>query len=192
MIGLTSTITGMSEKDEIERCLRDMAQGSGTPALEKLYNVTKDMIYGYALSMLKNTHDAEDVLHDTYLCVYHAAQRYLPKGRPLAWILAIARNLCLDKLRARSRIADLAEEDWEQYLRSNRGLSVDDKLLIEFCLLALTDEEREILLLHVLSGLKHREIAEMTNKPLATILSKYHRALKKMRTRLEEGDRTNE
>lgn len=52
----------------------------------------------------------------------------------------------------------------------------------------LADDEREILLLHALSGFKHREIAELTKRPLSTILSKYHRALKKMRAALKEAD----
>ena len=189
MTCLTSTITGMSAMDEIERCLYDIAQGNGTLALEKLYKYTKDMIYGYALSMLKNTHDAEDVLHDTYISIYHSASRYSSRGKPMAWIITITRNLCLDKLRMRSRITDLPEENWEQHLDSSSSISIDDKLMIEFCINSLTSDEREILLLHVLSGLKHREISEMTNRPIATILSKYHRALKKLRTLLKEEDR---
>ncbi len=189
MISLTSTITGMSETDVIESCLREIARGSTAPALEKLYNCTKDAIYGYALSMLKNTHDAEDVLHDAYISIYNSAGRYAPMGRPMAWIFTITRNLCLDKLRARDRIADLPEENWEEYLDSNSSISVDDKLLLESCLNSLSDDEREILLLHVLSGLKHREISEMTGRPISTVLSKYHRALKKLRTLIKEEDR---
>lgn len=189
MICLTSTITGMSETDEIEHCLRDIARGSAAPALEKLYHCTKDAIYGYALSMLKNTYDAEDVLHDCYISIWQSAHNYSSAGRPMAWILTITRNLCLDKLRMRSRMTDLPDENWEQYLDSRSSISIEDKLLIEFCLDRLNDDEREILLLHVLSGLKHREISELTNRPLATVLSKYHRALKKLRTILKEEDR---
>ena len=189
MICLTSTITGVSEMDEIECCLRDLAEGLGAPAMEKLYERTKDAIYGYALSMLKNTHDAEDVLHDAYISIYHSAHTYSSAGRPMAWIFTIARNLCLDRIRARSRFADMPEEDWEPYLESRSTGSAEDRLLVESCLKDLAEDEREIVLLHVLSGLKHREIAEMTRRPVATILSKYHRALKKLRKRLQEEDR---
>ncbi len=191
MICLTSTITGISEMDEIEGCLIDMAQGSAAPAMEALYHHTRDRIYGYELSMLKNTHDAEDVLHDCYISVYHSVHRYSSAGKPMAWIITIARNLCLDKLRGQSRITDLPEEDWEQYLASNSQVSPEDRLMIEACLQGLTDEERDILLLHSLAGLKHREIAEMTNRPVATVLSKHHRALKKLRARLKQEDSDN-
>ena len=44
----------------------------------------------------------------------------------------------------------------------------------------LNEEEREVISLHVVTGLKHREIAKLLNKPLSTILSKYNRAIKKL------------
>ncbi|MDE6108593.1 MAG: helix-turn-helix domain-containing protein, partial [Oscillospiraceae bacterium] len=47
------------------------------------------------------------------------------------------------------------------------------------------EEERQIILLHAVSGLKHREIAELLEKPLSTVLSKYNRGLKKMKIQLE-------
>ena len=51
------------------------------------------------------------------------------------------------------------------------------------------EEERQIILLHAVTGLKHREIAGLMELPLATVLSKYHRGLKKMRAQME-GDET--
>ena len=54
-------------------------------------------------------------------------------------------------------------------------------------LASLGEEERRIVLLHAVTGMKHREIAALLELPLPTVLSKYHRALKKMRAYLE-GD----
>ena len=193
MIALTSTIGNISEMEKIDRCISDIAQHHHEhAALEQLYLCIKDAVYGYALSILKNTYDAEDVLHDCCLAVYQSAHTYASDGKPMAWIFTIARNLCLDKLRNRSRFADLPEEDWEPYLESNERVSPEDRIVLEHCLRDLADDEREILLLHLLSGMKHREIAALTDRPLSTILSKYHRALKKMRELLKEEDGTNE
>ena len=50
------------------------------------------------------------------------------------------------------------------------------------------DEERRIVLLHAVTGMKHREIAALLELTLPTVLSKYHRALKKMRSTLEGDD----
>lgn len=185
-IVLTSTIAGITETDRIEHCIGEIARNASNESAEELYLLTKDAVYGYALSILKNTHDAEDVFHDCFLSVYRSAQNYVPNGKPMAWIFTVARNLCLSKLRARSRFSQIPEEDWENYLESNERISPEDKIVLEHCLKDLADDERDILLLHVLSGMKHREIAELTDRHLSTILSKYHRTLRKMRALLEE------
>ncbi|MBQ0035650.1 MAG: RNA polymerase sigma factor [Firmicutes bacterium] len=189
MIAMTSTISSVSEMEKIENCILDISQKDGHDALEHLYFLTKDTIYGYALSLLKNAHDAEDVLHDCFISIYQSAYGYVASGKPMAWIFTITRNLCLTKLRARSRFSDIPEEDWDKYLQSNDHVSIQNKIVLEHCMRDLADDEREILLLHALSGLKHREIAELTKRPLSTILSKYHRALKKMRAALKKEDR---
>ncbi|MBR7081580.1 MAG: RNA polymerase sigma factor [Oscillospiraceae bacterium] len=191
MICLTSTISGISEMERVDRCISDIAKNSGTQALEELYNRTKDAVYGYALSILKNTHDAEDVLHDCYICVWNSARDYTSEGKPMAWMFSIARNLCLMRIRGRNRFSDAPEEDWMQYLEANDSVSVDDRIVLERCLTELSDDEREIIMLHALTGLKHREIAEITERPLSTVLSKYRRALKKLRGLLDEEDGNN-
>ena len=55
-------------------------------------------------------------------------------------------------------------------------------------LTVLSDTERQIVVLHAVSGFKHREIAAMLNLPLPTVLSKYNRAIKKLRSQLEKED----
>ena len=60
--------------------------------------------------------------------------------------------------------------------------------LLQGALASLADEERRIVMLHAVTGLKHREIAALLELPLPTVLSKYHRALKKMRSFLEGDD----
>ncbi|MDO5445642.1 MAG: RNA polymerase sigma factor [Eubacteriales bacterium] len=192
MIVLTSAISNISEMEKIEHYISDIAQNNGHAAMEQLYLCTKDAVYGYALSILKSTHDAEDVLHDCYLSVFHSAPGYTASGKPMAWIFTIVRNLCLSRLRSRSRFSDLPEEDWEPYLETNQQLSPEDRIVLEHCLRDLAEDEREILLLHALSGMKHREIAALMNRPLSTVLSRYHRALRKMRELLKEEDRENE
>lgn len=64
----------------------------------------------------------------------------------------------------------------------------EDRLILRTAMEALSDEERQIVALHALSGFRHREIAEVLELPLATVLSKYHRALKKLRSRLAPSE----
>jgi RNA polymerase sigma-70 factor (ECF subfamily) len=62
---------------------------------------------------------------------------------------------------------------------------MDDRIVLEGVLSLLTEEEREIVMLHAVSGMKHKEIADGLGLNLSTTLSKYHRALKKLREYLE-------
>ena len=192
MIVLTSTINSMPAVEVLDQYISEIARSGEHHALEQLYLCIKDAVYGYALSVMKNTQDAEDVLQDCCLTIYQSAHLYRSSGKPMAWIFTIVRNLCLGRLRAMSRFSDLPEEDWEPYLDSNERISMEDRVILKHCLRDLQDDEREILLLHVFSGMKHREIAALTDRPLSTILSKYHRALKKMREIFKEEDRANE
>jgi RNA polymerase sigma-70 factor (ECF subfamily) len=50
----------------------------------------------------------------------------------------------------------------------------------------LSEEDRQIIVLHAVSGMKHREIAQIMHLPVSTVLSKYRRSLQKLRTALEE------
>lgn len=171
----------------LEEYLSQIADGN-REALAAIYRETSEAVYSYALSILKNTHDAQDVMQDCYLCISSAAHMYHSEGKPMAWILTIVRNLCLKNMRGRARTVSIAEEDRNFSLQEPAGLSAEDRMMLSACMNELGDEERQIVVLHAVSGLKHREIASLMELPLATVLSKYHRALKKLRNAWEKED----
>ena len=103
----------------------------------------------------------------------------------MAWLMTITRNLCLQLLRQRQKTADLPEEDWEPCLREPMSVTPEDRLVLTACMERLSDEERQIVALHAVSGFKHREIAALLQLPLSTVLSKYRRALKKLKEYLQ-------
>ena len=76
----------MSASSFDENLIPQMALGNGE-AFRKLYLATSSIVYGYALSILKNSADAEDVMHDAYIRAYNGAATYQPLGKPLAWLL---------------------------------------------------------------------------------------------------------
>ncbi len=173
------TFQPKADADELNLYLTRIAEND-SEAFSMFYEKTKASVYGYALSILKNTHDAEDVLHDCYINVHAAAANYKSKGKPMAWVMTITKNLCLQKIREHKRASDIPEEDWERYISAKAEMSIEDKSVLRLCMEKLTDEEREIVLLHVVSGLKHREVAHLKEMLLATELSKYNRAIKKL------------
>lgn len=167
------------EAELMELDLAAVAAGS-TEALERLYNTAKAAVYSYSLSVLRNVQDAEDVLHDCFVNIFTAAAGYRPHGKPMAWIITIAKNLCFARLRQHNRQEQLPDEDWSEMLADNAGLSNEDRLVLRECLGRLSEEENRIVVLHAVAGFKHREIASVTGMPLATVLSKYRRAIAKL------------
>lgn len=175
-------LTMIGEEYGVKRPIDDqlihrVAQGD-MEAFHTLYDSTKKSIYGFALSITKNTYDAEDVLQETFLKVYAAAGDYTGQGKPMAWMFTITRNLALSRLRERGRTAAL--EDAPEAVELSSVQDVEQRLLLQQLLSLLTEEEREIVVLHVAGGLRHREIGEMLGLPLSTVLSKYHRAIKRL------------
>ena len=155
-------------------------------ALERLYALVGSAVYAYALSLTKNVYDAQDVLHDTLIKVYESVPNYTSQGKPMAWIITIAKNLCYGKFR-QQRTVNLTEEELDRQLGSTSNSSVEDRLVVSKCLSELSEEERIAVVLHAVAGLKHREIAKHLNIPLATELSKYSRALEKLKLKIQGG-----
>lgn len=172
---------------ELEALIGGIAAGSRED-LAELYRRTRAAVYGLALSYLKNGAEAEDVAQDTFVKVWAAAPSYRPQGKPMAWLLTIARNLALGRLRTAARIQDLSEAQWSAFSIESDSLTADDRTVLAAALGRLSDEERHIVVLHAVCGLKHREIAQFLGLALPTVLSKYHRSLKKLKTVLEGDD----
>ncbi len=170
----------------IDQYLAGITEESAS-ALENLYHCASASIYSFALSILKNSHDAEDVLHDCFVLIWSAAGSYRSSGKPMAWILTITKNLCLKKLRERGKSSPLDQLEQDMLSLNNPGMTQEDRMIVSQCLTQLSTEESQIVVLHAVSGFKHREIADLLALPLPTVLSKYNRAIKKLR-KIYEGE----
>ena len=168
-----------------EQLIQDMAH-EDVQALEKLYTQSKSAVYGFALSILRHPQDAEDVMQDAYVKIYYGANTYQPQGKPMAWILTIVRNLALMRIRQAKKSQPIDEindiSDWDCF--ADQSI---DRMILEAVFSTLANEERQIIMLHSIGGMKHREIAEILEIPLSTVLSKYKRSLSKLRKTLEGG-----
>ncbi|MEG0778511.1 MAG: RNA polymerase sigma factor [Oscillospiraceae bacterium] len=188
LFGETSTEQNTTlAQTTIETYIAKIALGD-KPALAALYEATRAAVYGFALSIVKNECDAEDVLQEAYVKIWSSSGSYNAQGKPMAWILTITKNLARSTLRERAKTADIPEEDWQMFYAPTTGTSSEDRIVLQAAMSVLKDEERQIITLHAISGLKHMEIARLLNLPLSTVLSKYSRARKKLETALKEGD----
>lgn len=130
-------------------------------------------------------HEAEDVLHDVYIKIVENAHTYQDNGKPMAWIFTITKNLSLMRLRKTKHHVDI-NEIIEILPSKCEGDILENRQLVTAAFSYITDEERNILMLHAVAGYKNHEIAKLLDLPLSTVLSKYHRAIKKIKKYMSE------
>ena len=171
-----------AENSRLDMQIKLIAQGRKT-ALEALYQMTKTSVYAYSLSLLGSVTEAEDAMQEVYLEIWQSAGSYKSVGKPMGWIITLTKNVCFMKLRSKKYVSP---EPLEPSHFSGSGLCPEESAVLRGCLETLTESEREVILLHAVSGLKHREIAEITGLSLTAVLSRYHRSIKKLRKMLLE------
>lgn len=168
-----------------------MAEGS-EDALGALYLRHGGLVLALARRMLTSREEAEEVLHDTFLGLWRNAGRYHEERAGVrTYLLAIARNACLTRLRARSArpraIAELDPHDPAFAMAAPDDGDPIDRVLARRALASLEDGERELLEEVYFGGWSHAEVSERHGLPLGTVKSKLRRALRKMRAVLEKG-----
>jgi RNA polymerase sigma-70 factor (ECF subfamily) len=132
---------------------------------------------------------AEDLFQETFLRVIQHAGRYDAGRKFSGWVFRIARNLAVDALRQRGvrREEELDEEHQDPAGGPDRALArAEQGEAISRALELLPLEQREVFLMREWAGLSFKEIAEVTESPLNTVLGRMHLAVKKLRACLAE------
>jgi len=162
-------------------------------ALQTVYRLTSAKLFGLCARILGDRAEAEDVLQDIYMTVWRKAAGFDPtRASPITWLVAIARNRAIDRLRSRgsarrfapidaaAEVADgaptpeIAVEDSEAYAR------------LHGCLQALAGHERSALNGAFFDGNTYEELAVRMNVPLGTMKSWIRRAMIKLKACLGE------
>ena len=143
------------QERQLDQLLLKISQGDND-AFNELYNATSRGVFAFIYAYLKNYQDSEDVLQTVYLKIKLNVNQYKQGTNARAWILQIAKNLSLNEIKKRRPASELTEDVPLPSSPYNMGVSdVMNRVLDE--------EERQIIVLHVLWGYKHREIAEILN-----------------------------
>jgi len=148
-----------------------------------LYNEHRKDVFSVALAILRDFEMAEDVLQEAFIKLYQHTQKNELKNVK-AWLITVTRNLALDAYRKKSRELTGFSGNFFEEVHSVTGDPADGLVLAKYLEL-LDGEERQIVVMKDITGLKHREIAKILGLPLGTVLWKYRLALKKLRKGLE-------
>jgi RNA polymerase sigma-70 factor, ECF subfamily len=152
-----------------------------------------DVLYRVARRLTQDANDAEDLVQEALLRAYRAFDRF--DGRyPRAWLLTILRNAHVNQLRKRR--PDLLDDEVAQRLPARgqdgrqdgtpeRALHDHFDPLVRDALASLSANHRAVIALVDLDGLTYQEAADMLGVPAGTVMSRLHRARRKVRARLE-------
>lgn len=155
--------------------------GGDKTALSDLYLKTNNAVYCFALSILRDTEAAQDIMQETYIQVWRSAKTYKPCGKdPVPWVLGIAKYIAYAHIRTQQKHAEWSDSIPEPADPKNCFADSENKILVNALLSKLSEDERQIVTLYITAGLKHREIAKLLDMPLSTVINKYNRSLKKL------------
>jgi len=160
-------------------------------------------LYGAALRMTRNPADAEDLVQETYLKAYRGFGGFREGTNLRAWLYRILTNTYINTYRARKRRPEESDiDDLEAlylYRRlgglagSTAGRSAEDEVLDQFteaevkeALESLPEQFRMAVLLGDVEGFAYKEIAEILDVPIGTVMSRLHRGRRALQKKLYE------
>lgn len=164
-------------------------------ALSTLYDRYSGMLFAMLVRILKDTHAAEEVLQDLFLQLWRSAARFdASRGSLPAWLMVIARNRAISRLRGRERL--LVRDDDEGFSMESvpaSGNLEDEASRMELmrklraAMAALPGEQREAVELAYFEGMTQTEIAARTGSPLGTVKSRVRAAMQALKQVFDDG-----
>jgi RNA polymerase sigma-70 factor (ECF subfamily) len=169
-------------KDELQLKLVAL-RNRDRSALEEIYNYLKTPVYTIILRITQDKTLSEDILQEVFIKLYQLPPTP-PIKNPRAYIFQMAHNLAVDSVRKLPQFADLDSIENIVYLPTE---DFSMKMDIDHAMKTLPSQECQIVSLHINGELKFREIADMMDIPLGTVLWKYQRAIGRLRSVLSGG-----
>jgi RNA polymerase sigma-70 factor (ECF subfamily) len=162
------------------------AAAGDSSALAALYDRHAGAMLALGMRILRDRHEAEEILHDVFLEAWKRAGDYDPsRGAVRTWLMLRMRSRCLDLVksagRTRTRPAGTAL-DMLAGAVDPQGVTMADGARVRGALAGLPDEQRTILELGYFAGLSCSEMAEELAIPIGTVKSRLHAALTKLRS----------
>jgi RNA polymerase sigma factor (sigma-70 family) len=161
-------------------------------ALRLVYHSTSAKLFGVLIRILGNRSEAEDVLQDVYLTVWRKAAGFeVARASPITWLVAIARNQAIDRLRSgsftrRVEPIEAAGEVVDPTPLADQSLeTLQERGRLEDCLSELDVQQAVAIRSAFMDGFTYEELATRARVPLGTMKSWIRRGLLKLRKCLE-------
>ncbi|MGI9604110.1 MAG: RNA polymerase sigma factor [Acidimicrobiales bacterium] len=164
-------------------------QRGADDALRRAYDEHGSLVYSFCRRSIGST-EAADVTQEVFLAAWRAHDRFdADRGSLRGWLMGIARNKCVDRLRHHGRRPQIATAEVEDRPAGGSDIErMSDRMVLATALEDLPDRSRRLIELSFYQQLTHAEIADHTGVPLGTVKSDIRRGLNKLRRNLEAGD----
>ena len=171
------------QRQKVDEYLTQIRQGDSS-ALSPLYEQTAKPLYTLCYSYMRNHHDSEDALSETYLSVVRNIKKYKGKNG-FNWLYTIAKNICLNMIRKNARVISVDYNDEETVnvldLAQEAPQMQDESGIIAFSQKILSENEFRIVVLHAVNEVKFKDIARIVGGLESTVRWRYHNAIKKVK-----------
>jgi len=180
-----------SEETRADVALVDRIVARDPSAIAELYDKHSRLLFGLILRILKERGDAEDVLQEVFLSAWTRAETYdATLGSPAGWLVRIARNRAIDRLRANQARQHALEGSYSPVQpdspESNAALGERQRDVAR-ALDALPPEQRALIETAYFLGLTHAELAERFCLPLGTVKTRVRAGMLALRQQLQEN-----
>lgn len=160
------------------------------PAFDALYQRYAPLLYGLLLRILRQEADAEEVLQETFVQVWNRARMYDPsRGTEAAFLISMARNRAIDRLRSRNtrdaKELEAAQPVPVQSETADPAVVAQQRDAVRRALAALPEAQRKALELAYFEGMTQSEIAARLGEPLGTVKTRLLLGMRKLREALE-------
>jgi len=173
----------------IESDLVKLLQERSEKAFGYLYDNYSGALYGVIHSIITDAETASDILQDVFLNIWKKIDSYDPsKGRLFTWMLNIARNAAIDKLRSKGFKEGLKNQPISENVDIGVGSAINPAISdvgLRKVVSRLKEEQRVLIDLSYFQGFTHEEIARAMNMPLGTVKTRIRSALIQLRTLIQ-------
>ena len=189
----------MHSSDPIDLLLLQRIVARDTAALADLYDRHNRLLFGLILRIVRDRAEAEDILQEVFVRVWTRAESYDPQlGRPTPWLVRLAHNRAIDRLRARrtrhdDRVSALGESTADtppcaSDIRTPESdvLEAERRGTVTDALSSLPTEHRRLIEAAFFDGYTHSELAKHFGLPLGTVKTRIRAGMIAMRQRLEQ------
>jgi RNA polymerase sigma-70 factor, ECF subfamily len=167
------------EQDLASLIARTAAGSRG--AFDALYAQTSRRVYGLLLASLRQPEEATEVLQEVYLRIWRKAHLYRRTGSdPLSWIISIARNAAIDRIRSQRRFG--TQDAYEDVHPDHPALAHEDRIAMSECLSRLPPDRARLVCRVYLNGSSYDEICAESGVPLNTVKSWLRRSLLQLKS----------